>query len=74
MDKHVAVGEPTDTPREDAVEALRQRLGTLDPCQVAAWRAMNPARRLVKQGKLEMVGRGRAAYYQSVASTPKGDV
>ena len=46
MDKHVAVGEPTDTPREDAVEALRQRLGRLDPRQVAAWRAMSPARRL----------------------------
>ena len=46
MDKHVAVGEPMDTPREDAVEALRQRLGKLDPRQVAAWRAMSPARRL----------------------------
>ena len=46
MDKHVAAGEPTDTPREDAVEALRVRLGRLDPRQVAAWRAMSPARRL----------------------------
>jgi len=46
MDKHAAVGEPTDTPREDIVEALRQRLGGLDPRQIAAWRAMSPARRL----------------------------
>jgi hypothetical protein len=32
--------------RDDAVEALNRRLGTLDPRQVAAWRAMGPARRL----------------------------
>ncbi len=43
MDK---VGEPTDAPREDTVEALRQRLGRLHPRQVAAWQAMSPARRL----------------------------
>ena len=29
-----------------SVEALRRRLGRLDPHQVAAWRAMSPARRL----------------------------
>ena len=46
MDKHVAADESTDTPREDAVEALRRRLGRLDPRQVAAWREMSPARRL----------------------------
>ena len=28
------------------VESLRRRLGQLDPRQVAAWRAMSPARRL----------------------------
>ena len=46
MDKHVAADEPTDTPREDAVEALRGRLGRLDPRQIAVWREMSPARRL----------------------------
>jgi len=29
-----------------SVEALRRRLGRLDPHQVAAWRTMSPARRL----------------------------
>ena len=46
MDKHVTVGEPTDTSRENSVEALRRRLGRLDPRQVTAWREMSPARRL----------------------------
>ena len=32
--------------RDDAVEALNRRLGRLDPQQIAAWRAMSPARRL----------------------------
>lgn len=32
--------------RHDAVEALNRRLGRLDPHQIAAWRAMSPARRL----------------------------
>jgi hypothetical protein len=32
--------------RHDAVEALNRRLGRLDPHQIAAWRAMGPARRL----------------------------
>jgi hypothetical protein len=30
----------------DAAEGLRRRLGRLDPHQIAAWRAMSPARRL----------------------------
>jgi hypothetical protein len=35
------------TSHHDATpKALRQRLGTLDPRQIAAWRAMSPARRL----------------------------
>lgn len=33
-------------PGNDAAEALRRRLGRLDPHQIAAWRAMSPARRL----------------------------
>jgi len=33
-------------PDSEAIEALRRRLGALDPRQVAAWRAMTPARRL----------------------------
>lgn len=32
--------------RDKAIEALRRRLGSLDPHQVKAWRAMSPARRL----------------------------
>jgi hypothetical protein len=32
--------------RDAAVEALNRRLGKLDPHQIAAWRAMSPARRL----------------------------
>jgi hypothetical protein len=32
--------------RDDAVDALNRRLGRLDPQQIAAWRAMSPARRL----------------------------
>jgi hypothetical protein len=32
--------------QEEAVEALQRRLGKLDRRQVAAWRAMTPARRL----------------------------
>ena len=31
---------------DDAIEALRLRLGELNPRQIAAWRAMTPARRL----------------------------
>ncbi|MBL7201194.1 MAG: hypothetical protein ISS56_13735 [Anaerolineae bacterium] len=30
----------------DTLESLRLRIGTLDPRQIAAWRAMTPARRL----------------------------
>ena len=33
-------------PEGETIEALRQRLGRLDPQQIAAWRAMTPARRL----------------------------
>jgi hypothetical protein len=47
MDKedrsHDALINPPD---DDAVEALRRRLGRLDPRQIAAWRGMSPARRL----------------------------
>ena len=46
MDKDVALDEPTSPSGDDAVEALRQRLGKLDHCQIAAWREMSPARRL----------------------------
>ena len=40
--------EPTcqHTDQIAAVEALRRRLGPLDPRQIAVWRAMSPARRL----------------------------
>lgn len=40
--------EPTceNTDQIAPVEALRRRLGPLDPRQIAAWRAMSPARRL----------------------------
>jgi hypothetical protein len=31
---------------DEAIEGLRQRLGPLDPHQIAAWQAMNPVRRL----------------------------
>jgi hypothetical protein len=30
----------------EAIEAMRQRIGKLEPRQIAAWRAMTPARRL----------------------------
>lgn len=46
MDKHVALDEPTGQFGDDAVEALRRRLGRLDQRQIAAWRAMSPAQRL----------------------------
>jgi len=46
MDKDVPLGKPTNPSGDDAVEALRQRLGKLDQRQIAAWRAMSPARRL----------------------------
>ena len=36
----------TDPVRDDAIEALRRRLGRLDPHQIMTWRAMSPARRL----------------------------
>jgi hypothetical protein len=38
--------DPKKTSEQDAVEALRRRLGKLEPGQIAAWRGMSPARRL----------------------------
>jgi len=32
--------------QDDTLEAWRQRIGKLDPRQIAAWRAMTPAQRL----------------------------
>ncbi len=52
MDKHIAWDEPTGPPvrtgqpGDDAVDAVRRRLGGLDQRQIAAWREMSPARRL----------------------------
>lgn len=46
MDQHAALDEPASQLGDDAVEALRRRLGGLDPRQIAAWREMSPARRL----------------------------
>lgn len=39
-------GDLKKTSEQDAVEALRRRLGKLEPQQIAAWRGMSPARRL----------------------------
>jgi hypothetical protein len=36
----------TDPAENDVIEALRRRLGRLDPHQIMTWRAMSPARRL----------------------------
>ena len=36
----------TNPAKDDVIEALRRRLGRLDPHQIMAWRAMSPARRL----------------------------
>ena len=38
--------EKTEATLGDAVDSMRRRLGKLDRRQVAAWRAMSPARRL----------------------------
>ena len=38
--------ERTVAVSDDAVDSLRRRMGTLDPRQIAAWRALSPARRL----------------------------
>lgn len=46
MSKGVSLNKSTAPTGDDAVEALRQRLGRPDPHQIAAWRAMSPARRL----------------------------
>ena len=32
--------------KDDTLQAWRQRIGKLDPRQIAAWRAMTPAQRL----------------------------
>jgi hypothetical protein len=37
---------PNELHNDGTTEALRRRLGSLDPHQIAAWRAMSPARRL----------------------------
>ena len=64
---------------EEQVMAYVQRYDRIQRGQVETLsgqsrdQAYRLLRRLVRQGKLEMVGRGRAAYYQPVASTPKGD-
>ena len=42
----MASTEATFSTQEDTLEAWRQRIGTLDPRQIAAWRAMTPAQRL----------------------------
>ena len=41
-----SAGEKTEAVADDAVDSMRRRLGKLDARQVAAWRAMSPARRL----------------------------
>ncbi len=46
MDKDISLDRPTGSMGDDAVEALRRRLGRLDPRQIAAWQEMKPARRL----------------------------
>jgi len=44
LERDTTLDAPTSD--EDAIEALRRRLGRLDPRQVAIWREMSPARRL----------------------------
>ena len=39
-------GRSTEPHSDETTEALRRRLGALDARQIAAWRAMSPARRL----------------------------
>ena len=46
MQKRFTEDELTDPSEDDAIEALRRRLGKLDQRQIAAWREMSPARRL----------------------------
>jgi len=46
MPEHFIEDKLTDPPGDDAVEALRRRLGKLDQRQIAAWQEMSPARRL----------------------------
>ena len=42
----MALTEPVVSTTDDTIQAWRQRIGTLDPRQIAAWRAMTPAQRL----------------------------
>jgi hypothetical protein len=47
MDKTMDMSDkPNEQPHDATPEALRWRLGAPDPRQIAAWRAMSPARRL----------------------------
>ena len=42
----MALTEPVVSATDDTLQAWRQRIGRLDPRQIAAWRAMTPAQRL----------------------------
>ena len=42
----MALTETVVSKTDDTIQAWRQRIGTLDPRQIAAWRAMTPAQRL----------------------------
>lgn len=42
----MASTETTFPIQDDTLQAWRQRIGKLDPRQIAAWRAMTPAQRL----------------------------
>jgi len=62
--------------RDDAIEALRNRLGKLDRRQIAAWRGMSPARRLelacqAYQFALETV---RVSEWQRHPELPPGEL
>lgn len=48
MEEDTALDKPTGSAgiEDDAIEALNRRLGKQDRRQIAAWRAMTPARRL----------------------------
>jgi len=42
----MALSEGTISTTDNTIQAWRRRIGTLDPRQIAAWRAMTPAQRL----------------------------
>jgi hypothetical protein len=42
----MALTETVVSTTDDTIQAWRQRIGRLDPRQIAAWRAMTPAQRL----------------------------